>query len=408
MFKADFFAGNRRELLRRTKSKLIVIPAHQTMQRNLDNTYAFRQESNFWYLCGIEKPDCILVLSEIKGKQETFVILPQRDAIEEFFDGAIDGAELAKISGIKTILPQREGWQKLGELLQKHAAVGVLKPMQQRHFNIAMNPARAQLIAKMKRRARNLKIEDVRAALSQMRMIKQPVEIKAIQKAIDITNDTLLEIFRSNWYKKYAAEYELDADISAGFRRRGASGHGFTPIIANGAKTCTIHPTGNSSPLESGALLLVDLGAEIYNYTADISRTMPIGGNMTARQQQVFNAVADIQQYAYSLLKPGQNYMEYEKLVETYMGKKLIELGLIKTATRKNIRTYFPHRTSHSLGLDPHDPADYSGDIQENMMLTVEPGIYIPEEGIGVRLEDDVLITKTGCKILSRALPVML
>lgn len=404
MFSADFFAGNRRELLKLSKSKVIVIPAHQTMQRNSDNVFAFRQESNFWYLSGIETPDCVLVISE----KETFVILPKRDWVEEAFDGATDANELTKISGIDQILPEREGWQKLTALLQKHKTVGALLPMQQRHFNIAMNPARAQIIAKMKRRTTNLKIKDIRLQLAQMRMIKQSVEIKAIQQAIDITNNTLLEVFAQGWAKKYKTEYELDTDITAGFRRRGAKQHGFTPIIANGKKTCTIHPLDNSSELAQGSLLLVDLGAELHNYTADISRTIPIGSKMSPRQKEVFEAVHDVCKYAYSLLKPGQNYMEYEKLVETYMGTKLLELGVIKTATRNNIRKYFPHRTSHSLGLDPHDAMDYSGDIQENMILTVEPGIYIPEEGIGVRIEDDLLITKTGCKNLSGGLPTLL
>lgn len=403
-FTSKFFENNRRELLRRSKAQLIVIPAHQTMQRNLDNNYPFRQESNFWYLTGINLADCILVLSAT----ETFIIRPHRDWVEDAFDGAIDPDELTKISGIATIMPERLGWQRLGELIKKHKTIGVLRPMQRRYFSMAMNPARAQLIAKMRRRRKGLVIEDLRLPLSQMRMIKQPEELEALQKAIDITNDTLIEIFKPGWAKRYKTEYELDADITAGFRRRGASGHGFTPIIANGKKTCTIHPIDNSSPLQNGNLLLLDLGAEIHNYTADVARTVCIGQKMSPRQKEVFEAVQDANNYALSLLKPGQNYMKYEKKVEEHVGKKLVELGVIKTPSRKNIRKYFPHRTSHSLGLDPHDPADYSGDLQENMVITVEPGIYIPEEGIGVRIEDDVLITKTGHKVLSATLPVML
>lgn len=403
-FTSKFFENNRQELLRRTNATLIVIPAHQTMQRNLDNNYPFRQESNFWYLTGINYADCVLVLSD----KETFIIRPHRDWVEDAFDGAIDPDELTKISGINTILPERLGWQRLGELIKKNKTIGALRPMQRRYFSMALNPARAQLITKMRRRRKGLIIEDLRLPLSQMRMIKQPEELKALQKAIDITNETLLEVLKPGWADRYKTEYELEADITAGFRRRGASGHGFTPIIANGKKTCTIHPVDNSSPLQKGNLLLLDLGAEIHNYTADVARTICIGQNMSSRQQQVFEAVQDANKYALSLLKPGQNYMNYEKKVEAYVGKKLVELGIIKTPSRKNIRKYFPHRTSHSLGLDPHDPADYAGDIQENMVLTIEAGIYIPEEEIGVRIEDDFLVTKTGGRNLSRRLPVML
>lgn len=403
-FSPNFFKQNRKELLKRSKAKLLVIPAHMTMQRNLDNVYPFRQESNFWYLSGIQQPDCVLVVSS----QDTFVIMPKRDWVEEVFDGAIQPDELTKISGISQILPEREGWQKLTTLLRKHKTVGVLPPAKQRHFTIAMNPARAQLISKLKRRVKNLEFEDVRLHLSRMRMIKQPQEIAVLQRAIDITSDTLQEVFAAGWEDNYKTEYELDADITAGFRRRGASGHGFTPIIANGAKTCTIHPIDNSDPLKAGELLLVDLGAEVSNYTADISRIIPIGGTMTARQREIFDAVKDVQKYAYSVLKPGQNYVEYEGMVETYMGKKLMELKVIENTKRELIRTYFPHATGHSLGLDPHDAADYHSEIQENMVLTVEPGIYIPEEGIGIRIEDVVLITKNGPKILSQKLPVRL
>jgi len=401
-FNATFFADNRTNLLKKTKSKLLVIPAHQTQQRNADNVQPFRQESNFWYLTGINEPDYILVLST----RETFLIVPKKDTVEAVFDGEASAEHLTKISGIQEIMDEREGWQKLSGLLQKHKKVGALLPMNQKYFNVAMNPARKQLITKMRRRAPGTQIEDIRMSLAQMRMIKQPQELRALQKAIDITNQTLAEVFTPNWFATYDHEYQVEADITAGFRRRGAAGHAFTPIVASGKNTCTIHSIANNSPLQKNSILLLDIGAEVENYAADISRVVPIGSKFSTRQQQVFDAVIDVYNYALTLLKPVQNYMEYEQKVETYMGKTLVTLGVIDKPTRKNIRKFYPHRTSHFLGLDPHDAGDYSKDLQENMVITVEPGIYIPAESIGIRIEEDVLITKTGYKVLSGALPL--
>ncbi len=157
--------------------------------------------------------------------------------------------------------------------------------------------------------------------------------------------------------------------------------------------------------LLEGELLLLDIGAEINNYAADITRTFAISGKMTKRQKQVFDSVIEVQQYAFSLLKPGVVYKDYELQIEHFMGEKLRELGLITTIDKGSVRKYYPHLTSHFLGLDAHDVGDYTTAFQENMVITVEPGIYIHDETIGIRLEDDVLITKTGYKILSSNLP---
>ncbi len=235
-------------------------------------------------------------------------------------------------------------------------------------------------------------------------MVKQPPELIALQQAIDITIDSLQALTAVDTFNTYHSEYEFEADLSREFRFRAATGHAFAPIIAGGARACTLHNVSNAAPLMPNSLVVLDVGAEVAHYAADITRTR-VYGQPTHRQQEIFDAVLDVQAYALELLKPGTQLKEYEQAVETYMGATLRKLKLITTAGSPDIRKYFPHATSHFLGLDVHDVGDYSLPLTPGVVLTCEPGIYIPEEGIGVRIEDDILITETGNRVLSQRLP---
>jgi Xaa-Pro aminopeptidase len=235
-------------------------------------------------------------------------------------------------------------------------------------------------------------------------MVKQPPEVAAIRHAIDITVDTMIETFVPDRLQQFGHEYELEAALTQGFRSRGARGHAFDPIVAGGKHAATIHNLKNDAPLKAHELIVVDVGAEASHYDADITRTVAFG-TPTSRQQAVYDAVLEVQKLAFGRLKPGLTIKESEQQVEQDMGVVLKQLGLITGNDRASIRTYYPHACSHSLGLDPHDAADYSLPLAPGMVITVEPGIYIPEEGIGVRLEDDVLVTDSGIAILSDRLP---
>jgi Xaa-Pro aminopeptidase len=231
-------------------------------------------------------------------------------------------------------------------------------------------------------------------------MIKQPPELVALQQAIDITSKSLNDALAAG--KEYEFEYQLEASIAHGFRYRGAHGHSFEPIVAGGKNACTLHNVKNRSPLHQQTLVVCDVGAEVSHYAADITRTISVG-KPTTRQKAVYAAVLSVQEYALGLLKPGVSLKKYEQQVVKRMGEELKRLGLIKRADSKNIRQYFPHATSHFLGLNVHDVGDYQLPLEAGIVLTCEPGIYIPEEGIGVRLEDDVLITSEGNRVLSVA-----
>ena len=189
-------------------------------------------------------------------------------------------------------------------------------------------------------------------------------------------------------------------DLHIGYLQKGASGHAFEPIVASGNNACTIHYVKNDSTIAKNFPLLVDTGAEFMNYAADISRTY-LPANAPTRQKERYLAVREVADFARSIMKPGMLMRDIEQQVEKRMGEVLIELGLIKINETKEVRKYYPHAVSHHLGLDVHDLADYSVPLAENMVITVEPGIYIKQEGIGIRIEDDVLITNTGNKLLS-------
>lgn len=404
MFDSEFFAGNRarlRELF--TGTAPIVITAHGALQRNADETYPFHQDANFWYLTGIDHPDIVLVMD----KDKEYLIVPARGEVRELFDGSVSPAELTRISGITDVIGDKDGWKQLGSRLGRVQHVATLGAPQKYMDDYAMysNPARAELIQRIKDLNPEIELLDLRQHLARMRMIKQPVELEAMQKAIDITADTIKEVTRARSMAKYAHEYEIEADITRGFRRRGATGHAFTPIVAGGERACTLHNVENNAALASDELVVIDVGAEVSNYAADITRTVSVGGKPSRRQQQVYDAVAAAQDYAFSILKPGLTPRELEERVAQFVGEKLRELGLIKTISNENVRQYFPHATSHFLGLDTHDVGDYSRPYEPGVVITVEPGIYIAEEKIGVRIEDNVLITEDGVKVLTAHLP---
>lgn len=399
MFEPSFFAQNRQKLAQNTDCSLFVIAANNMMQRSGDSNYKFRQDSYFWYLSGVNTPGAVLVMAG----SASFLIAPKQDRFDVISDGKINTEQLAKQGGVNSAYEYKEGWQQLTNLVKKHKKVGILDVSRSEH-NTTRNSARTNLIHKLKRAGNNLKLIDVRPQLVKMRMIKQQAELLAIQKAVDITCAAFTE-FKDNHLNKVTYEYEAEAAISRYFRSHGAQ-DAYTPIVASGKNACPIHYTNNDQPIAKNNLLLIDMGAEMHNYASDITRTFFVG-KPTKRQNDVLDCVADVQRYAISLIKPGVNRREYEIAIEAYMGKVLKSLGLISRQNRGAIRKYYPHATSHHLGLDVHDVADYSQPFAENMVLTVEPGIYIPEEGIGVRIEDDIVVTKSGCEVISHQLPAI-
>lgn len=400
MFTSQFFLGNRQKLLSKLPTEsVVVVTANGLLQRSGDVVYPFRQDSNFYYLTGLGEPDLVLVCSQT----ESFVILPRRTAVEDIFGGSLSQQAIIRTSGVDSVYDNQAGWARLKQLLVSSKRVSTLGAPPVRVTatdSFFTNPARRHLTSKLKRLRPGVQLVDIRSELVQLRQVKQAAEIAAIQQAIDLTGKGLAEVRSRMQPGMY--EYEIQAMFDYVFRAHDAD-HGFSPpIVASGQNACVIHHIGGGDALGQGELLLLDIGAEIAGYTADISRTYVVGTNaMTERQTQVIQAVTAVSQSMIQLLKPGITWQEYARAADQAVGEALIQLGLITVNQRSNVRPYFPHAIGHSLGLDAHDVCDYRQPILEGMVLTVEPGIYIPNEGIGVRIEDDILITKTGCRNLS-------
>lgn len=401
-FSSDFFTGNRRKLraLLEVQTAPIILTANGLLQQSTDSTYPFMQDGNFWYLTGLNEPDTILVLDEDKE----YLILPQQSDYQRHFNGALDKNKLTKISGISQVLSQDEGSKMLRQILENAKTVATLTPSSHyvEEMGFYTNPSRQNLIDRIHNDNSEIELVDLRKQFGQMRMVKQPPETVAIQSAIDITVKTLLGI--KNKINSYEYEYQAEADVAYGFRNNGADGLAFDSIVAGGSNACIVHYMDNNDALRKNELLLFDVGAEVGSYAADISRTFS-RGVASKRQKQVHRAVCDVQDYAYSLLKPGVMIREYEKQIREFMGEKLRALSLIDNLDPAEIRKYYPHSTSHFLGFDVHDVGDYDRPLEPGVVITVEPGIYIPEEGIGVRIEDDVEITDSGIRILTDKMP---
>jgi len=339
-------------------------------------------------------------------RDKEFLIVPRREQIREAFDGAVSQEQLKRRSGISEIYDDTDGWEQISKRLRKvrHVAtLSVLPPYIDR-YGLYVNPARAALVQRLKATKDGLELLDISAHISRLRMVKQPEELAAIQAAIDITVKSMKEACKPAKLHKYGHEYELEAELTRGFRRRGASGHAFDPIVAGGKRACMLHNVANDGVFSADELVVVDVGAEVEHYAADITRTYSLG-QPSRRQQAVHAAVLDVQQFAFGLLKPGVLLKDYEQTIEHYMGEKLRELGLIKSISHEAVRQYYPHATSHFLGLTVHDTGDYERPLEPGVVLTVEPGIYIPEEGLGIRIEDDILITDKAIRILTAKLP---
>jgi len=399
-FPADFFIGNRQRLKKLVGDNLpIIITAAGRLQKGVDSDYPFHQDANFWYLCGINNPDIILVLSD----KQDYLILPRRSNYQETFEGSIDQKALAKISGIAIVLPFEAGWQQLTNDLENYKQIATVKPFETylETYGMYTNPARQQLVKSLRATNRKIHIKDIGLELARLRMVKQAREVQAISSAIKLTSAAITAV--KSKLDKLPYEYSLSAAITAYFLENNVN-NAWEPIVASGHNACILHYDDNSSRLVPKDLVIIDIGAEVSHYAADITRTLIIGKKPSARQQSVYQAVLEVQDFAIKLQKPGALISDNEELIRKFMGSKLLQLGLIKRITDNEISRFYPHATSHFLGLEPHDAGDYKQPLQPGVVLTVEPGIYIPQENIGIRIEDDVLITKSGNKVLSASL----
>lgn len=399
---AELFNRNR-ELFKAKMSpnSLAVFCSNDIMPTSADGTMPFRQDSDMFWMSGIDQEESRLVVfpSCSNQKHKEILFLKETNETIAVWEGKkLTKKEASLKSGIKTVYWNHE-FEKVFAVLIKEAAIVYLNQNEHARATIEVETRTDRFNKWCKKTYNTSKYKSAAKYLHELRSIKHPLEVNMLKHACDITEKGFRRIL--NFVSPGAMEYEVEAEYLHEFVRNGSSGFAYEPIIASGINACVLHYTQNDAKCKSDDLLLMDVGARYGNYCADMTRTIPVNGRFSARQKLVYSSVLKVMQEATKMLRPGVLLKEYHKEVGLLMQSELLSLGLIdkndiakQDASRPAYKKYFMHGTSHFLGLDVHDVGIYEEPIKENMVFTCEPGIYIPEEGIGVRLENDLLITK--------------
>lgn len=400
---AAFFTHNREKVMEKLKGGLLVIAGYTGMQQSNDNEFRFKQEGTFWYLTGVEFPDWWLMIDAKRGK--SWLVEPDIDEMHRRFTESLPVSEAKMRSGIEEVISRDQAMSMLRTAAKAHPLVYTVGlPPYHKHLTFTLNPAIKEM---QQRLARTFtKVEDFRLEIARIRAIKQPVELEVMQAAIDLTIQGF-ELVKNN-LPHYKNEYEIEADLSHVFRKTGGDGHAFDPIIASGENATVAHYFTNNSPLKKGTLVMMDIGAGVAGYPADITRTYAIG-KPTKRQTAVHQAVQSAQSQIIDMVQPGLSIEEYHKRSDEIIKQEMMNLKLISSMQDDKLyRQYFPYALSHGLGVDVHDALGRPREFQPGMVFTVEPGIHISDEKIGVRIEDDILVTADGHRNLSGKLSTSL
>ncbi len=416
------FAARRQHLADQIGNGVAIIPTAPERVRNRDTHHPYRFDSYFWYLTGFPEPEAVLVV--VGGEQPQCILFcREKNEEREIWDGYRHGPEGARETfGVDLSYPIGELEQRLPELIADRSALwhslGHDSEWDAR-IATALNAVRAQSRAG-KRAPRE--IRDLRAVLDGMRLIKDGSEIGTMRRAAAISSAGHARAMRH--CRPGMAEYELEAELTHEFRRRGAAGHAYTPIVAGGANACVLHYIENDRILPENALVLIDAGCELDGYAADITRTFPVNGRFSPAQRDCYEIVLAAQEAAIAAVRPGASFMAYHEAAVRILAQGMVDLKLLPGSVDAIIESeaykrFYMHRTGHWLGLDVHDAGEYKEDreggewmkLAPGMTLTVEPGLYVRPaadvphalHGIGIRIEDDVLVTAGACEVYTDA-----
>ncbi len=408
------FVNNRKRFLDKMESHAIAIfNSNDELPTNGDQLYKFKQHSDLLWLTGIEQEDSMLILfpDNPDPKYREVLVLVRPNETKEKWDGRrLRKQEAQNISGIQTII-----WlEMLDGMLQPwvHLANTIYLNTNENDRKSNDIAVRDYRYAQMMRERYPLhRYERSARILKDLRAIKTPEEIEVMQKAIDITDVTFRRLLK--FIKPGVMEHEIEAEIWHSFLSQRATGPAYGSIIASGDNARTLHYVDNNKECKNGDLLLMDFGAEYGNYCADLTRTIPVNGKFTSRQKIVYNACLHLHHYAASILKPGISIVDYTKKVGDEASIVFHKIGLIKKSDIKNedpdnraYTQYLYHGISHHLGIDVHDLGTRTSPIKAGMVFTIEPGIYIEEEQMGIRIENNFWITKNGNKDLMKNIPI--
>ena len=385
------------------KGGLAIFNSNDIFSTSADSTLPFVQHRDILHLSGVDQEESVLVIFPDchEQKHKEILFLKETSDLIAIWEGEKLTKEKAfETSAIKTVYWLDQFETVLNTLLAECNCV-YLNSNEHTRANTEAENREDRFIKNFKIKYPNHQIERSAPIMHQIRSIKDPIEIALMKKACDITEKGLRRIL--NFTKPGVMEYNIEAELMHEFLNNRSRGFAYTPIIASGKSACVLHYIENNKQCKDGDVILMDFGAEYANYVSDLTRCIPVNGKFSARQKEVYNAVLHVKNEATKLLIPGTMLKDYHVQVGALMEEQLVNLGLISLQDIKNAddswpayKKYFMHGTSHFIGLDTHDVGLWNLPIKANMAFTVEPGIYIPEENLGIRLEDDVVVQKSG------------
>jgi len=412
---ASLYQKNRKKFINKMKPKsLAVFNSNDIYPISADSTLPFAQHRDIFYLTGVDQEESILLLfpdAIDKNEREILFLKETNDHIKVWEGEKLTKEKARKLTGINNI-QWLQNFEPTLKRLAYQAKRIYINTNEHYRASTEVETREDRFIKKAKAMFPGHKFERSNPILQVLRSVKEPEEIAQIQKACDITEAGFRRILEK--VKPGMKEYQLEAEFAHEFLRRGSRGFAYTPIIASGANANVLHYIQNDAEIKDGDLILIDVGAEYGNWASDMTRCVPANGKFTPRQKEVYEAVLRVKNAAAKMLKPGVIWKEYQEEVGRIMEKELIKLGLLTKEDIKNedpdwpsYKKYFMHGTSHHLGLDTHDYGLLEKPMKAGMVFTVEPGVYIPEEGIGVRIEDDYVIQEKGEPInLMKNIPI--
>ena len=397
------------------KGGLAIVNSNDQMPTNADGTMAFKQNTDLFYLTGIEQEESILMLCPNfpeKDKREILFLREPNEQLEKWEGHKLSKEEATEISGIKTIM-----WLSSFRGQFHHAMVMggtervYLNTNEHYRMDEVVESRDARFIDWCKAKYPLHRYDRLAQLLSPLRREKQKREIEFIQKACDITEKGFRRVLK--FVKPGVMEYEIEAEFVHEFLSNSSNGFAYSPIIASGKNNVVLHYISNDQKCKAGDLILLDVAASYANYNSDLTRTIPVSGRFTKRQKEVYNSVLFVMRQAMKLMSPNKVYFDFQKEIEKIMEEELLKLKLltkrdIKEQTKEMpaVKKYFYHGTSHMLGLDVHDVGNMHEKMKVGSVWTVEPGIYIKEEGFGIRLENNVVIKEKGVFDLMRNIPI--
>ncbi|MGB1003738.1 MAG: aminopeptidase P family protein, partial [Salibacteraceae bacterium] len=408
------FIANRQDFVKHLKPKsLAIFNSNDIFPISADSSMPFNQHRDIFYLSGVDQEESILVIfpdASEEANKEILFLKETNDHIAVWEGEKLTAERALEVSGIETVY-WLDQFDSIMKKLMSEAENVYLNTNEHLRANTEVETREDRFIKSFKPLYPGHTYQRSAPIMHAIRSVKKPIEIELMQQACNLTEQGVKRVLQ--FIKPGVWEHEIEAELWHEFIKNRSKGFAYTPIIASGYNACVLHYIENNQECKAGDVILMDIGAEYANYASDLTRCIPVSGKFTKRQKEVYNAVLHVKDEAAKLLSPGVLLNDYHKQVGELMEEQLLKLKLITLDDIKNqdpkwpaYKKYFMHGTSHYIGLDTHDVGSWVEPIQENMVFTVEPGIYIPEENLGIRLEDDYVIKKGENINLMQNIPI--